>query len=760
MRIGIDCTMLDGDQKFRGIGRYSRALAAAFFADCWTEHEFFMHTKAGTDPQLPPSGLNVQERPVRELEPALHGNPDRLDAILLLSPHESHLAFSRCGIPLIATVIYDLIPGKLRDQYLRLEEYRRTYDRYLRAIRNYDLFLSISNATRMEFTGIGFDPDRIVTIGAGIDHRRFRARRPGDAFPEALQDLGVKLPYILHVGGEDPRKGGQELMEAFSKLPRELRTKFSLVYAYAMGETARWGLQKTASQLGIGQQFLATGLVDDATMVSLFQHAMLHCLPSKAEGLGIPHLEAMACGVPTIGGNDAAQREVIGDAGYCIDPTVPAIRNTLWLLLEDEDLREKLSAAGRIQASGFRWEDVAEHAIIALTNDRFPRPAAPHWPDPTEPAEEAPTIVAVAGHHKPRLALFSPVPPVISGISPYGIELARALREHYKVTVFHDPEVEPDPADGVSFRPASKFNPRFWERRLYQMGNSHYHAFMLDAIEAAPGVVTFHDLNLSGLELWLQVGGGRRYSAMFGALQTIGDQARRIVVHAGFNLSQLPPELLEKAAIIPFGAREHVLSPGMRTQIRGHHKLPYGQILAVGGIIHETKCPGDVVRAFSRGRRELLDWSMAWIGPEADGGETRALIASLGLGSRSIWLGELSHGDFANVMAASDLAICLRRPPTNGETSAAMMDALRAGVPTIVNSVGTFAELPNDAARKVPPGDADALFEALVKLGTDPRARRDLGVGGLLHIRRRHRWDDVARRYAETIEEAVVNAAV
>jgi hypothetical protein len=89
--------------------------------------------------------------------------------------------------------------------------------------------------------------------------------------------------------------------------------------------------------------------------------------------------------------------------------------------------------------------------------------------------------------------------------------------------------------------------------------------------------------------------------------------------------------------------------------------------------------------------------------------------------------------DFLTI-TVTDVGIALRRPPTDGETSAALLDLLRSGVATITTDIGTFAGYPEDVVRKVRwPGDGiEGLTSALRRLMADPDERGLLGAGDVL----------------------------
>jgi hypothetical protein len=110
--------------------------------------------------------------------------------------------------------------------------------------------------------------------------------------------------------------------------------------------------------------------------------------------------------------------------------------------------------------------------------------------------------------------------------------------------------------------------------------------------------------------------------------------------------------------------------------------------------------------------------------------------------------------DFTDLIAASDLGINLRRPPTNGETSGALLYLLASGVATIVTDVATFADYPSTTVCKVRwESDGPAgLKHALHTLAADRAAREALGRAAHAYTRAYHEWSRVANLYVAVIE--------
>ncbi len=86
--------------------------------------------------------------------------------------------------------------------------------------------------------------------------------------------------------------------------------------------------------------------------------------PSLFEGFGLPVLEAMARGIPTVCSNTSSLPEVAGDAALTVDPrSVGEIAQALQRLVTDPSLAEELSRKARARAERFSWGETARRTL-------------------------------------------------------------------------------------------------------------------------------------------------------------------------------------------------------------------------------------------------------------------------------------------------------------------------------------------------------------------------------------------------------------
>jgi glycosyltransferase involved in cell wall biosynthesis len=104
--------------------------------------------------------------------------------------------------------------------------------------------------------------------------------------------------------------------------------------------------------------------VDEADKPLLYRGAEVFAFPSRHEGFGLPPLEAMACGTPVVVGDSGSLPEIIGPAGFAIDPNDPrGMAGAIIALVMDEAQAAELRRAGPQQAVQFTWERTARETL-------------------------------------------------------------------------------------------------------------------------------------------------------------------------------------------------------------------------------------------------------------------------------------------------------------------------------------------------------------------------------------------------------------
>jgi glycosyltransferase involved in cell wall biosynthesis len=117
-------------------------------------------------------------------------------------------------------------------------------------------------------------------------------------------------------------------------------------------------------RLGLDGKVRLVGFVKDADLPALYNLASVFAFPTLYEGFGLPVLEAMACGTPTVAADNSSLPEAVGDAGLLVPTKDPvALAEALGTLLAEPALRDRLAAAGLKQAAKFTWNRGAQQLL-------------------------------------------------------------------------------------------------------------------------------------------------------------------------------------------------------------------------------------------------------------------------------------------------------------------------------------------------------------------------------------------------------------
>ncbi|HKM52065.1 MAG TPA: glycosyltransferase [Isosphaeraceae bacterium] len=815
VRIGIEMFGTQSASRHRGIGRYNRNLVATLLARD-PSNDYVLYAQDGLPTDHIPTAPNAVVRLLRPgsapgettlahaMERLTETNPDGLDVLLLLNPLEMAPGYDLPAKPLnglkMVAVVYDLIPLLFQEEYFPRwpgPEFVRRYFQGLNRLRSYDALLAISEATRRDILSLlGLSPDRVVTISTASDGRFFVPDRTDPMPAESrslLHALGITRQFVFSVGSLEYRKNLWGLIEAFAMLPYELRRAHQLVLTYALSEPEKVRAQEYARDRGVADQLVVTDRLSDKALRVLYQRCAAFVFPSSYEGFGLPILEAMHCGAPVLAGNNSSQIEVVGDAGLLFNvANAGELAAQLVRVLDDGRRSQELRERAVAQARRFRWEETADKALDVLTRSHVTEPTV----HPRSGRRRAP---------RRRIAFFSPLPPLRSGISDYSARLLDELKPRYTIDLYHDAGYVPH--IGLRSPDFGCYDYRLFERNarvlnyhalVYQMGNSQYHGYMYEILLRYPGIVTLHDLGIAGFHFWyaqqpgvdgnshirreLEAFCGARAGEVLRSLAAWADapggmkgaciqqgyhlngrifeQAAAVIVHSPWCAEQVRsrfPAHLGKMTVVPFGATTLDPSPDQRKAIRARFEMPpEALIIASLGLLHTAKMNVETIAGFAPLARAIPEALLIFVGNEIDNGEARREVMELGLQRRVRFLGHYPD-DLADLAAIADIGVCLRRPPTNGETSAALMDLLRLGVPTIVSDVGSFSCYPDSVVRKHR-WDLDGLgglTRAMRELAEDRPRREALGRAAWHYVHQNHSWPSAADSYEEIIEQTV-----
>lgn len=174
---------------------------------------------------------------------------------------------------------------------------------------------------------------------------------------EVLARLKVPTPYVLFVGTLEPRKNLVRLVRAYRRVAAD-GFPHALVLAGPLGWHHEPLMRELALQ-GPGE-IAMTGALTPEELDAVYRAADVFVYPSLYEGFGLPVLEAMARGVPTVASSTSSVPEVTGDAAIGVDPrSVRQITEAIESILGDVEVAERLARRGRARSERFTWDETA-----------------------------------------------------------------------------------------------------------------------------------------------------------------------------------------------------------------------------------------------------------------------------------------------------------------------------------------------------------------------------------------------------------------
>jgi glycosyltransferase involved in cell wall biosynthesis len=361
MRIGIDARLVYYSRA--GIGQYIMRLAEAL-ARLEANQDEFILLQSRKDPTHIVNGHNFSR--VSLWTPSHHWAEQttlrmeigRLRLDLLHSP--DFIPPFRRNCKSVIT-IHDL--AFLLYPHFLTKESARYYGQIDQAVRRTDHIIAVSESTRQDTIKLLGVPERKITVIHEAANPIYRPMDEEEARQRVVDIYGLDRDYILFVSTIEPRKNLPGLLQAYRKLLDDYKRPEGLVLAGSKGWLSE-EVYDTVNKLKLDQYVRFLGRVPSEHLLYLYNAARLLVHPSFYEGFGLPPLEAMTCGTPTVVSKVSALPEVVGDAAYLVNPhDIDGLTVALWRVLSDEDLRAALIAKGLKRAKMFSWDRAAQETL-------------------------------------------------------------------------------------------------------------------------------------------------------------------------------------------------------------------------------------------------------------------------------------------------------------------------------------------------------------------------------------------------------------
>jgi len=259
--------------------------------------------------------------------------------------------------------IHDLAYRYFPENYGRLGAWRMNRE-IKRSIAKANTIICPSQATADDIVKFyEISSKKIVVVPHGIDHQTLTKSTTSN----------VQVPeraYFLSIGRIEPRKNTLRLAEAYNAAWQK---NADLPELYHIGRLGYHGelISEHIKQLPAAKagKIKLLGYQSQADTIAWRQGAIAFLFPSLYEGFGIPILEAMADGVPTLTSTSSCLPEAAGGAALLVDPEdINEIAHGISELATNQTLRSILITKGRARVRDFTWQAAAQKTLTAILN--------------------------------------------------------------------------------------------------------------------------------------------------------------------------------------------------------------------------------------------------------------------------------------------------------------------------------------------------------------------------------------------------------
>lgn len=373
--IAIDLQCLQTETRDRGIGTYTKGLLEGLVQTSPLPIVGMLNAFMGLDPTVLPNNLrdtanffltvfgqdtpfSGQYRPGRERqEKDYRRKIAALEPRVLIVPSAFQRRWEVVPTPssgLVCPVVYilhDLIPWQFPSAYLRSRRSRESYTSGLARVRQADLVLCNSDSTQELWSKVKPSSQPSVAIGAGgvIDT------------PIRPKPLSSRSGVVV-LSGNTWNKNPDEAVEGYLRLPVWLRAKETLTISGITDPGLKRRLLSRLAQDGASASVI--GQVTRSQIDELLSKSRVLMMSSRVEGLGLPILEAISFGTPSVVPDTMPLASIASRSYKAGDPK--SLSEQLSSLLENDDDWMKASAECALHKPNFTWQATARRLLNAL----------------------------------------------------------------------------------------------------------------------------------------------------------------------------------------------------------------------------------------------------------------------------------------------------------------------------------------------------------------------------------------------------------
>lgn len=780
MKIGIDLFPLKTYSFTRGIGKYSYNLVKHLIKNDEVNIFYLFNVPDANREEFSKkntivSGQKPSADDANEMDFFIITSLIELDSEVYLNPLEIKCKKGLIFYDLIPVIFWgnyiDQLPKKMVDDYFKRLSY----------LSDFDLIYAISNSTKRDLIDLLEIPEeKIKVIYAGLDENFKTTNFSESANSRVIKKFNINNRFVLTTPGMDFRKNIPGLFNAFAKLDKSHQNSLDLVLVCRLLPQEEDYLKKLWDNLQLpSKNLILTNYIPVDELIALYDTAELFVFPSFYEGFGLPVLEAMSRGCPVITSNVSSLPEIGESAALYANPhNATDIALSMEKILKDSNLRNKFIKMGKNQVRKFSWD----HVVLKVIESYSP----------------SDNIDQNVNNIRYKIAWFTPINPIKSGISDYSEDLMSVLTKFIDIDIFIDGSYKPSSQSIkqiCSVYPAKKFKELSdsYDMIVYQIGNSQFHTYMIDFMDKFPGVMVQHDLVLQGLvytdcvtrnrfnkekflEYVFENFGYAKYLEISNKISQGVDLdffnyhqnfAKKFIDENYLTLvhSNYVKDLLLKQNSFSEIRKINFGHPVIYSSVKEKYQAkkipePDKKIISIFGRIVKSRRPEIVLKAFSNliHGKNISDIHLFLVGELNEDCKKDVLktIKHEKIENFVTITGFVDKNRFDYYYENTDICVNLRYP-SSGETSASIIKSLAYGIPTITSNYAQYKEYPDNCCWKldIDAYEIDTLTEYLYELIVNNDLRRTMEQNALAFSNETMSMETTALQYLQAIHYAI-----
>ncbi|MDA8233635.1 MAG: glycosyltransferase family 1 protein [Clostridia bacterium] len=222
-----------------------------------------------------------------------------------------------------------------------------------------DNIITVSNSSKDDLINLLDVPEDKISVIYEAPEPYYRPLPKEEAMTFVRENYGISNPFILYLGGFSPRKNLRVLINAYREIIANLDQPVELVMVGRESKEQK-DAQMLAELTNLKRPVLWPGYVPTHQLPYFYNAAEVFVYPSLYEGFGLPPLEAMACGTPTVTTGVSSIPEVVGDAAVLVNPHDHLqLAQEIGRVLSNREMAHQYRIKGLARAARFNWLDTA-----------------------------------------------------------------------------------------------------------------------------------------------------------------------------------------------------------------------------------------------------------------------------------------------------------------------------------------------------------------------------------------------------------------